>query len=215
MIQTRRLVLRLIGCTLVGSIGGCSSAPPENRPADGTTTKPSPTTFPTETSSNSDSLSFTGDVLRQASDEAPARVKAILSNRGQSSVDVGYGPTLLFTDNAGGLYDWPEDLVLKPETYIGPWDDPYQTDDGCWRFPEEGQTLVESSLEWRTLEPNQSLSEEYNIYTRGDSLPCLPQGTYRFQDGKFLEQEDESLIFTLALEVSDNKQVTAVSGNIT
>ena len=214
MVQTRRSALRLTGCLLIGTIGGCSSRASENNPADSMTSESSPEASPTETPSTEGLPSFTGEILRQASDEAPARVKAILLNDGQSTVEMGFGPTLLYTDNAGGIHDWPQDLVIDPDGYIGPWDDPYQSENGCWRFPEDGQTLVQSSLEWRTLDPGQSVSEEYNIYTRGDSRSCLPKGTYQFQDGGFLEREDQAVIFTLTLEVGDDRQLTAISGDL-
>lgn len=211
---TRRKALQLSSLALGSGLAGCPAMPPENTPTEGPTSDASPGASPTGTFSTENVPSFTGEILRQASDEAPARVRAILSNDGESGVEVGYGPTLLFTDNAGSINDWPEELVLDPDGYIGPWDDPYQSEDGCWCFPKEGSRLVQSILEWRTLDPGQSVSTEYSVYTLGDSRPCLPTGTYQFQDGGSLERENQSIIFTLTLEVGADRHLTAISGSL-
>lgn len=215
MVQTRRSALRVAGGLLMGALGGCATSPSKPGPTDSPHSTPASVTSPTTSPSRSNSLGFSGEILGQASDEAPARVEATLSNDGSTAVEVGYGPTLLFTANGSMDYDWPEDLVLDPEGYIGPWDDPYRTDDGCWRFPEDGQRLVQSSLVWRTLDPDESLSEEYDIYTHGDSPSCLPSGIYRFQDGGFVEREGQSITFTLKLEVREDMRLASIDGDLT
>lgn len=200
MDNTRRSALRITGGLLTTALGGCPM--------------PSSETTPTDRSRvNADSLSFSGAILRQASDAAPSRIEATLSNDGQKAAEVGYGPALLFT--VGEMVSaWPENILLDPNADVGPWDEPYQSDDGCWRFPEDGRTPVQSIIRWRTLEPNQSLRQEYYLYTRGASRPCLHAGKYRFQDAGYIGSEDQSIIFTLRLEIGTDQQLTAISGTL-
>lgn len=122
-------------------------------------------------------------------------------------VEVGFGPTLLFTDSSGDL-EWADELVLKPQTNVGPWDEPYQAEDGCWRFPEGGRQPVLSSLEWRSLGRSQSVSEEYTVYTAGGMGSCLPTGEYRFQDEAYAGSEDRAMTLALVIEVDGNRQLS-------
>lgn len=188
MKTARRSLLRLSGLVLGSSIAGCSA--------------PSP--IP--------NVTFSAEMVRQPSADAPARVSATLSNAGSSSVAVGFGPTLLFTDNsAADDLEWAEDLVIDPESHIGPWSDPIRTADGCWRYPEDGWQAIQSSLEYREPEPQQSIDESYDIYTAAKASSCLPTGTYRFQDKGVIRSTSQSLILTLILHVNDDQAVSATT----
>jgi len=158
-------------------------------------------------------LELTADVVHQSSPEAPARVAATLTNTGSTTVKPGFGPTLLFSDSGPGEdLARPEPLVLDPESDGVPLSDPVQTDDGCWRFPEDGRKAVQSSLGYRELAPGDEIREEYNIYTAAEATSCLPEGSYRHQDNVELPDSSWMATLTLTLTTDESSQIT-VSGD--
>lgn len=212
----RRTLLHSSALALSLGLAGCSGlsaqTPETESPTEADSSTPTDTPTPTTSPPSSPALDFSATVLHQSSAEAPTRLEATLTNTGSTTATVGFGPALLFTDS-GPEVDWAEDLVLDPETVVGPSDyEPEQDDSGCWRFSRNGRITMESSLERRELEPEGSLSEQYNLYTRGDSLPCLPEGTYRFEDE--LQTESNTWILSLIVEVDQNHEVSVSTGEI-
>lgn len=205
----RRSVLHLAGIGVGMSVTGCSAI--ESTPTESPTPHSTPTSTesPTTSPPQSGPVTFSAEVLRQATNEHPPQLRARLENQSSDTVRVGFGPALLFTDNvASDELEWADQLVIDPETYVGPWDEPTQSADGCWRFPEDGSRAIQSSLNWRNLSPSDSLTETYDVYTSGTSGPCLPDGTYRFQDKGNLEDEAHALILTLSLQIDTDQQLT-------
>jgi hypothetical protein len=158
-------------------------------------------------------------MLQQASAEEPARFEVRLRNVGSKTVTLGMGPTLLFSDTAAtdGL-QWADAIVIGPETYIGPWEDPFRTDDGCWRYPNEGY-LVQSILEEIEVAPGDSITETYEVYTSGKTRSCLPKGRYYFQDKNGfrsgllqgtanVSREARDMILTVVLQIDGEHRIT-------
>lgn len=114
----------------------------------------------------------------------------------------------MFSDNSAVL-DWADKIVLDPETYIGPWSEPVRIDDGCWRFPEDGEQSIQSIVEYYEIAPSQSLREEYDVYTSSHASTCLPEGTYRFQDQGTGGGEAYGPTLTLVLEIDEHQQLSA------
>lgn len=138
---------------------------------------------PTSTSNPSTVLAFSSNVVQQPSNDSPGRIGATLENVGSKSVEVGYGATLLYYDWGSGDTAWSGDeILLDPETYVGPWSDPVQTDDGCWRSPEDGEINVEGVIDLDEIGPNEVVDEEYEVYTNDMDGPCLPAGTYQYEN---------------------------------
>jgi hypothetical protein len=210
MEMTRREALQLSSGALAPGVAGCLTSPSGRSDATSTTTHaPEPTTTATTSPTRDPQLRFAAEVLQQASPEAPARVAAHLTNTEERPVSVGYGPTLLFTDDASDELDWARDVVLVADTYTGPNDEPSEPTDGCWRFPGDGYVAIQSSLEFREIPPGESLSEQYSVYTRGRSSACLPEGTYRYQDEEYFEEESRPMILTLVVRIDENGRLSA------
>ncbi|AQL41645.1 hypothetical protein BV210_02460 [Halorientalis sp. IM1011] len=154
-------------------------------------------------------------MLYQATEDRPTQLRTRLENQHTEPVSVSFGPALLFTDNAASDdLEWPDQLVIDPETNIGPWGNPTQDAEGCWRFPDDQMRAVQSILQQRELAAGDSITETYSLYTFGTSGSCLPKGTYRFQDKGYLRGEDTPLLFTLAIDIDGDQQVT-VNGSQT
>lgn len=151
------------------------------------------------------SVSFSARVTDRASADSPATVVVDLGNTGNSAVDLRYGPTLLFTDDAEE-YEWADKLVLDPGDEGVLLDEPTLTDD-CWRFPADGEVAIQSILETRTLGPGATLTETYDVYTR-DGGDCLPAGEYRYQDGVTVGS-DATVVLTLTLSVVRDGTISA------
>lgn len=182
----RRSALRVTSSAVVAAFAGCVGGATE------------------------DDLSFTAEVIAQQSASEPARVEATLSNVGSTAVEIGFGPTLLFSDNlSSDDLQWSKELVLDPQTRAGPPIEPERTEDGCWRVPGDRDRPIESSLEFRSLSPGQSVQEVYDVYTWTDASACLPEGTYRFQDKGPLGDDSRSMTLTLVLEVDSNQRLSA------
>jgi len=203
MQRSRRSVLQLSGAALAGGLAGCASLSSDT----GQTRSPTATTTGTDAEP---SLAFTAEVVSQQSPESPAAMTAALTNTGDEPVTVGLGPALLFSDSGPGETKvWAHELVVDPETYVGPWSDPVQTDDGCWRFPFDGEQTILSSLERHELDPGDAVTERYRVYTDGTGGTCLPEGPYRYEDE--VEVIDQSVSFTVALvlHVDGDKTLSA------
>lgn len=222
---TRRDLLRRAGGVLAVGLTGCSG-PTRDADASPDTAGPgtdgrssAAKTAPTPGRSPS-APSMAASVVRQAARDEPARVRVTVRNPSSETVELRYGPTLLFTDHSDhddrqnhGTDAWPEELVLDPVTHVGPWDEPVRTDDGCWRFPADGRTPVQSVLRNRELPPGESRSEEYDVYTRGADRPCLPEGSYRFEDGGGVRLDDwRSAVFALTVDVDPDGTLSARGG---
>ena len=202
---SRRSLLRLASIGASVSLTGCSAIAPTNTRSPNQSPTSPPTALPTE----SGPVAFSAEVLRQSTAEHPAQLRARLDNQSTETVQVGFGPTLLFTANrATDELEWTDQIVIDPETYVGPWDEPTRSSEGCWRFPEDGSRLVQSSLNWRELSPSESLTETYDVYTEGTSRPCLPEGNYRFQDNGYLGDKSQVLTFTLSVQIDTDHQLS-------
>lgn len=222
---TRRDLLRRAGGAFAVGLAGCSG-PTRDADASPGTAAPgidgrSSATGASPTSNRSPSApSMAASVVRQTARDHPARVRVTVRNPSSESVVLRYGATLLLTDHSGhddrrdhgghGTAAWPEALVLDPVTHVGPWDEPVRTDDGCWRFPAGGRTPVQSVLRNRELPPGESRSEEYDVFTRGTDRPCLPEGSYRFEDaGGVRLDEWRRAVFALTVDVDPGGTLSA------
>lgn len=208
---SRRAFLQ--ACTSVSLIGvaGCidQSASPPQSPTETPESSPIQST-PAGIASTVDAVSFSARVTRQQSNDHPARVTARLENTGGDAVNIGMGPTLLFSDpGPNDRFARPDELVIDPRSDIGPWAEPAQTQDGCWRFPEDGQQAIRSITRTRALSPGDSITETYAVYTQGDSRACLPAGTYRFTDQGFIRDESSPIVLSLRLSINETHQITA------
>ena len=212
--MNRRSYLQAVSLVGAGSLAGCSTttSPTTETPDPATSqSTESPTTSSTETQTASTPqsilVSFSAEVVRQTSKDAPPQLRAQLTNQSSKIVEIGLGPALMFSDDSEPL-EWADELVLDPETHVGPWSEPTQSADGCWRFPEDGTRLVQNSIEWHELSPSDSLSDTYSVYTFGNTGSCLPEGVYRFQDDVYLGNEENTLVLTLSIQADADQQLT-------
>lgn len=215
---TRRAALRFSGTALCGATGGCLLVQEDSEEGTDRSRESAAARSPAETDqpeatpddrSLDGLLQFSAEVIRDSSRESPARIAAELVNTGTETVRIGTGPTLLFSDHgADDDLERADDVVIDPDSYIGPWGEPYRTEAGCWRFPEDGSTLVQSSWERRELAPGDPFRETYRVLTRGDAVPCLPAGTYRYQDLVSGPPESREYTVTLTLEIDSQSDLT-------
>lgn len=215
---TRREALRFSGTALCGVAGGCLYARDDseeraNRSGGSSTARSPGKTQQSEASPDDtrleERLRFSANVIRKSSSDSPVRIAAELVNTGSETVQIGTGPTLLFSDHGpNDDLKRADDIVIDPGSYIGPWGEPYRTEAGCWRFPEDGSMLVQSSWERRELDPDDPFRETYEVLTRGDASPCLPEGVYRYQDRISGPPESHEYTLTLVLEIDSSGKLT-------
>lgn len=202
MVPTRRAALRLAGGVFTTGVAGCISSVTD----DSDSPSPPPST---DTRNVDDLLAFSAEAIAQSSAGAPARIEARVRNVGDEAIELGFGPALLFTDDADDALQWPDELLLDPDSsgVVNP--DPETGENGCWRFPEDGWQDVRSVLRFREIDPGSAVEETYAVYTWGKSLPCLPAGTYTFQDRAYLESESRPLRLTLEVTINERSRLSA------
>ena len=142
MVTSRRSALQVVGLTVCG-LAGCVSSSTDNDESQSTTS-----TTPT-IDHQIQNLTFDAEILTQQSADTPARFEARLTNTGTESLTIGMGPALMISDT-GPDEDpkWTDELVIDPDSDVGPWSEPVQTEDGCWRFPEDGNRSIQSILKY-------------------------------------------------------------------
>lgn len=227
MPRSRRDLLGSIGGTLLIGSSGCVSNDqpkdlPRASPTDGTVERRDATSTTRTPTGESDGLTplrnpgspsnlrLTATARSRVTDGDPARIEAAVENTDDRPIEVRFGPTLLYTDNSEDFLEWADEIVLDPDTYIGPWAEPFETDDGCWRYPADGEILTQSIAERYRFEPGDSYSERYDVLTIGEDVPCLPDGTYRFQDLGYTAGEDSvDLLFTVDVTIDTQGAVSA------
>lgn len=212
----RRRSFVLGSCAVLSTFAGClnGGGSAETEEDEHTSlynnTKSSPTQTLTTTPIQDYSLVLNAQIDRQQTSENPAQINVKLRNTGKDKVDVGFGPTLLYTSGVVNV-EGPAELVLDPETYIGPWADPVQDDNDCWRFRNDGERLVQDSLGFRKIQPGGVLSESYDVYTYGMEGTCFPAGTYRFHDQSFVNNESQPIVLALTVDIDENQQLSVNS----
>lgn len=206
---TRRSLLKYTSVSGIALSSGCL-APGSTGETTNSASSAQETESDTEAQPPSDpsSLAVESRTLEQQSTESPARFEVSVSNQGARSIPVRFGPALLFTDNADESLNWADDLVIIPESDRVGGSKPFQTDDGCWRFPTDGYVPIQSILETRTIPPDGAITESYRVYTRGKSLRCLPPGEYKFQDKMTAGSDDQPLVLSVIVTVSEQQNVS-------
>ncbi len=228
--RSRRTLIRTLALSAAGpavaALAGCTSAPDGGASTDSTTrttaaadtrsppateTTPPPTETtppPTETARPlpDGALSFSAEAASQATADSPPRVVARLTNETDRRVSLRMGPALLFSDTGPGeKVRSPYPLVVSPETNVGPNEPPTERVDGCWRW--ESARFVQSILETYRLDPGESLSERYGVYTSASADECLPPGEYYLDD--VADVAGGRLTLTLVLAVADDRTLSA------
>jgi hypothetical protein len=214
---SRRSALQLVGITACGLAGCLSSSDADENTtssADGT-----PSETPSQTSTldqRIQNLSFNAEMLSQQSADAPARFEATLVNSASETITIGMGPALMISDT-GPEEDptWADKLVIDPDSSVGPWSDPVQTEEGCWQFPEDGTRAIQSILKYSTLDQSDTITERYSVYTAATASDCLPAGRYTYQDivdvypdGRGSDPASRSVILTIHIDSMQNQQLS-------
>lgn len=187
----RRLYVSMLSSGLVSLVSGCSNI----RSGGDSNIK-------VENFSEYDDLevTFTGEVIRQPSDENPARIELRFTNDGPERM-MAFGPVAPFT----GLGDEDETLVLIPDTRepLEAWDPdvpdtfvPESRNDGCWRalHTPARRPYFENTI----LDTGEQRSEQYTLLAQADAEACFPSGTYRFEN-RFKIEEVHTMSFDVVV----------------
>lgn len=189
----RRTFLTVAGTTSVAGLGGCVCSDGASPSSETTTSSTEPLPPSTE------DLSFTANVLTQASTESPPLIQISLRNNAEETVELEYGATLLFSDVSGEV-EWADAIAIEPE-HRGANLSPGPEQDGrCWSVPGDATLETISILNAVILGFKDELTEIVSVYARPATDECYPPGEYRFEDRmSFIQTESE---FEIALRIS-------------
>ncbi|RDI72621.1 hypothetical protein DWB78_13325 [Halopelagius longus] len=197
----------MAGCLNGTPTDSSGSTPTEDSTTAGTT----PTETPLPDSVVASGLDFEASVLSQSSADSPARFEATLRNAGRHALTLDFGPTLMFS-GGGGVANTSgrgDALRIVPDGEVGLVETPSEPNEsGCWRA--EGVTAVQSILVRKTLEPGDTFSETYSMYTAPDAPTCLPDGEDAIRDA--VGTHDGHVVTTLSFSVADG--AVSVSGSV-
>lgn len=151
------------------------------------------------------SFSYTATVVEQRSATTPATIRTTLTtDRGKAQIRAGETIVLRYDDGPG------YDVVLFPDTDVGPNDPPAEPSDGCWRYTDP-DLLARAIEEWHTVDSGDGFQETYRLFTRGADGQCLPDGDYRFAADVRDETRDE-LQVAVAVSITDSE--VSVEGSV-
>lgn len=203
---SRRGLIITSGGLLLTAFAGCNSPSRTSTPTAETTTEP------TEQREIDETLAPRAAVINQPSVDSPATVQLSVENRGSAEEQVRFGPALLFTDDTAENLRWSEEVLIDPTTDVGTWSEPERSTDGCWRFPEDGDRSVISSIDTRTIPAGESLSEEYTVYTSEEASECLPTGEHTYED--ILDTRVGRRVLSLRIVIDETARIQSVGGSL-
>ncbi|MFC6824548.1 hypothetical protein [Halopelagius fulvigenes] len=212
-IARRRFLAGLSGVAaslpLAGCLGGAASD--DSAPASTLSPTRTPTETPIPDSVVASELELEASMLSQSSADSPARFEATLRNAGRHTLELDFGPTLMFSGSKAveNTYGRGDALRIVPDREVGLVETPSEPNEsGCRRA--EGVTAVQSILRRKTLELGDTFSETYFIYTAPDAPTCLPDGEDAIRDA--VGTNDGHVVTTLSFAVADEE--VSVSGSV-
>lgn len=143
-----------------------------------------------------ESLSYAADVVSQQSGSTPAAIRTALTTNGWKTKIAARETIVLYYEDGPGY-----DVLLFPETDVGPNTPPAEPEDGCWRYTES-DLLARDIEEWHTVDSDDGFQETYRLYTRGEDGPCLPDGDYRFA-ATIRDGTRDELAVTVDISITD------------
>lgn len=214
MEYNRRNMIRQFGGVTFGLLAGCvgdSQSNDENTRHSQTDDSMWPGTVV-----DPEQLDFSARIVGQQTADSPAAVEVELINSSSSKTTIMTGPSLLlgFGGPDSGSVDWSEELVLDPRASVGPWSTPTVTENGCYRFPTDGERLARAQAVYHELASNDSIVDTFDIYTYGEDRPCLPEGSYPYEDVVYVGQQSNSAITRLGLAVDKDTTIHVSESSI-
>ncbi|WP_424001024.1 hypothetical protein ACOZ4I_15230 [Haloarcula salina] len=212
----RRAFLTAAGVAYVSGLGGCVSSDEESRSPEHTTSSaeygPTPTEG-TQTSTDvfspsASELSFTANVLNQATTEEPPSIEIALINNATEPIEIEYGAALLFSDDSGST-EWGEEIAIEPESSGANLGSNPERTDGCWSVASDTYLEIISIADFITLNPGDQFTETVFVYSRSETDECYPAGTYRFEDRLRFTSTDSQFEVALQISVGSNGEIAA------
>jgi hypothetical protein len=193
---TRRALIRGTGVALATGLAGCSGLGSSGNAESTPTPEPA-------------GVTFSAAVLRQSSEDGPARIEVTLANGSDAPIELGFKPALY-----AGFQSRVNDVRLRPVADVGEYPEPSYEND-CWTMPSETVSRV-TGTEYRALDPGAEYTEQYDLFTIAGSGDCLPDGSYAITTEADVRGTQDRLSLTLrftlgedgTVEVGDATQAT-------
>lgn len=195
----RRRQLLKGSAVLAGSaLAGCNTGVNPDRDAEDDADEDRPTASPESSHAGINELSYSAEVLEQQSPSTPATIRSELTNTSEQDAKIAARETIVLRYDDGPDYN----LLLFPETEIGPNDPPNDSDEGCWRYTDS-DVLARDIEEWHTIESGGAHQETYRLFTRGEDRMCLPDGAYQFT-ATVRDEDHTELQVSVAVSITDS-----------
>lgn len=151
----------------------------------------------------SDGSSIAVENISEFEEDSPAQIEITFTNSMDEPKLYTFGSVMVFSGYVGEHVDGHAELWLEPENGRGytPLGDsssvPTEPDSGCWQYPIE-EYGVHDFEEGVTLEPGESISNQFDIFHRAPTDRCLPSGRYRFADSDSNHSETWGFVVELS-----------------
>lgn len=120
------------------------------------------------------SFAYFAEVVDQQSESTPATIRTKLTTE-SGETEISSRETIVLRYEDGPGYN----IILIPETDVGPNQPPEGPSGGCWRYTDN-DFLARDMEEWHSVDSSEGFQETYSLFTRGEGGHCLPDGDYLF-----------------------------------
>lgn len=151
------------------------------------------------------SLAYSAEVVDQQSGTTPATIRTVLTTE-SGETEISARETIVLRYDDGPDYN----VLLFPDTEVGPNDPPDEHSEGCWRYTDS-DFLARDVEERHSVDSGDGFQETYSLFTRGEDRQCLPDGDYRFVADIQDESGDELQVL---VEVSITDDHVSVDGSV-
>ena len=182
------------GCTgyVGGSVDDTSTTTDETTTNETTTNETTTTdggeTFPYQLDSVQtddppvENVTIDVTVERSFTTDHPATLRVAFTNTADEAREFAFGSLVPWDGIRGDHQDGTSSLLLAPGDNVVP-DTP---DEDCWQATD-GLALP-AVMRTATLDPDETVSTEFNVLATHDSQNCIQPGSYRFEKENYLDE---------------------------
>ncbi|AHG05320.1 hypothetical protein HALDL1_11830 [Halobacterium sp. DL1] len=129
-----------------------------------------------------DDVTIEVTVERHFTVDHPAMLRVAFTNEADEAREFAFGSLVPWDGLLGQHEDGTSSLLLSPGDSVVP-DEP---DENCWQATDG--IALPAVMRTETLDPGGTVAADFNVLAAHDSHDCIQTGSYRFEDGNYLDE---------------------------